>query len=107
PSRLVVEQPQTGGVGIRRPARGVPVRGACVPLQRGRGPRPRDVLALRVHQTGPLTAPEPGDWKMSTPRFTVVIPTRERPETLRHSLRTCIEQQQFDDYEIVDRKSVV
>src|SRR5690348_15865811 len=37
---------------------------------------------------------------MSTPRFTVVIPTRERDDCLRHSLRTCIEQD-FDDYEIV------
>jgi hypothetical protein len=38
---------------------------------------------------------------MSTPRFSVVVPTRDRPETLRHSLRTCLEQQGFDDYEVV------
>ena len=33
-------------------------------------------------------------------RFSVVIPTRERPETLKSSLATCIDQD-FDDYEIV------
>lgn len=33
-------------------------------------------------------------------RFSVVIPTRERAETLRFALRTCLEQS-FDDYEIV------
>src|SRR5262245_30208092 len=37
---------------------------------------------------------------MTRPRFSVVIPTRERAGTLRHSLRTCLEQD-FDDYEIV------
>src|SRR5262245_4549112 len=37
---------------------------------------------------------------MSRPRFSVVIPTRERADTLRFSLRTCLEQD-FDDYEIV------
>jgi len=34
------------------------------------------------------------------PRFSVVIPTRERAETLRVTLATCLEQD-FDDYEIV------
>ncbi len=37
---------------------------------------------------------------MSGVRFSVVIPTRERAETLRFTLRTCLEQP-FDDYEIV------
>lgn len=37
---------------------------------------------------------------MSRKRFSVVIPTRERAETLVHALRTCTEQD-FDDYEIV------
>jgi glycosyltransferase involved in cell wall biosynthesis len=37
---------------------------------------------------------------MDRPRFSVVIPTRERAETLLHSLRTCTEQD-FDDYEVV------
>lgn len=37
---------------------------------------------------------------MSTPRFSVVIPTRDRAETLRYALRTCLEQD-FDDYEVV------
>ncbi len=37
---------------------------------------------------------------MSTPRFSVVIPTRERADTLRHALRTCLDQD-FDDYEII------
>ena len=37
---------------------------------------------------------------MSTPRFSVVIPTRERAETLRFALRTCLDQG-FDDYEVI------
>jgi hypothetical protein len=37
---------------------------------------------------------------MSRPRFSVVIPTRERAETLRHSLRSCLDQN-FDEYEII------
>src|SRR5690349_16522507 len=37
---------------------------------------------------------------MSQPLFSVVIPTRERAETLSSALRTCLEQT-FDDYEIV------
>lgn len=37
---------------------------------------------------------------MSNPRFSIVIPTRERADTLRHTLRTCLAQQ-FDSYEIV------
>jgi glycosyltransferase involved in cell wall biosynthesis len=35
-----------------------------------------------------------------TPRFSVVIPTRDRPDTLRHSLATCLDQE-FGDYEIL------
>lgn len=37
---------------------------------------------------------------MAAPRFSVVIPTRERAHTLRYSLKTCLEQD-FSDYEIV------
>lgn len=37
---------------------------------------------------------------MTAPKFSVVIPTRERAETLRFALRTCLDQT-FDDYEIV------
>ncbi len=37
---------------------------------------------------------------MTRPRFTIVIPTRERPRTLRHTLATCLDQE-FDDYEIL------
>jgi hypothetical protein len=35
-----------------------------------------------------------------TPRFSIVIPTRDRPDTLRHSLTTCLDQE-FDDYEVL------
>lgn len=34
------------------------------------------------------------------PKFSVVIPTRARPETLRYTLQTCLDQD-CDDYEIV------
>jgi hypothetical protein len=37
---------------------------------------------------------------MSAVRFSVVIPTRERAETLRFALRTCLDQQ-FKDYEVI------
>lgn len=37
---------------------------------------------------------------MSSPRFSVVVPTRERAATLRSCLRTCLAQD-FDDYEII------
>ncbi|HSQ54984.1 MAG TPA: glycosyltransferase family 2 protein, partial [Gemmata sp.] len=37
---------------------------------------------------------------MAAVRFSVVIPTRERAETLRYALHTCLDQK-FDDYEIV------
>jgi glycosyltransferase involved in cell wall biosynthesis len=37
---------------------------------------------------------------MANPKYSVVIPTRERPATLRYALRTCLAQD-FDDYEIV------
>jgi hypothetical protein len=37
---------------------------------------------------------------MSTPRFSIVIPTRDRADTLRHALATCLAQD-FDDYEVV------
>jgi hypothetical protein len=37
---------------------------------------------------------------MSRVRFSVVIPTRERADTLRFTLRTCLDQA-FDDYEVI------
>ena len=37
---------------------------------------------------------------MANPKFSIVIPTRERHETLKFALQTCVEQE-FDDYEIV------
>src|SRR5437016_943724 len=37
---------------------------------------------------------------MASPRFSIVIPTRNRADTLRHTLRTCVAQE-FDDFEIV------
>jgi glycosyltransferase involved in cell wall biosynthesis len=37
---------------------------------------------------------------MTTPRFSILIPTRERPATLRHTLATVVSQP-GDDYEIV------
>jgi hypothetical protein len=37
---------------------------------------------------------------MNSPRFSVVIPTREGASTLKHTLRTCLEQD-FDDFEVV------
>jgi len=37
---------------------------------------------------------------MSSPRFSVVIPTREGAHTLKYTLQTCLVQD-FDDYEIV------
>ena len=37
---------------------------------------------------------------MQRDTFSVVIPTRERAETLRYCLRTCLDQE-FDDYEVI------
>jgi hypothetical protein len=37
---------------------------------------------------------------MSPPRFSIVIPTRNRPRTLEYALQTCLAQQ-FDSYEVV------
>src|SRR5262245_40739862 len=37
---------------------------------------------------------------MSQPRFSIVIPTRERARTLHFAIRSCLAQK-FDDYEIV------
>src|SRR5262245_24726099 len=37
---------------------------------------------------------------MPSPRFTIVIPTRNRPETLAATIRTCLAQA-YDDFEIV------
>ena len=37
---------------------------------------------------------------MSRPRFSVLIPTRERADTLYHALRTCLDQD-FDSFEVV------
>ena len=38
---------------------------------------------------------------MTSPRFSVVVPTRDRASTLAYTLRTCLEQE-FDDYEVVE-----
>jgi glycosyltransferase involved in cell wall biosynthesis len=37
---------------------------------------------------------------MPNPKFSIVVPTRQRPETLKYTLDTCLAQR-FDDYEIV------
>src|SRR5436190_12652918 len=37
---------------------------------------------------------------MSEPRFSILVPTRDRPETLRHTLATLLSQP-GDDYEVV------
>src|SRR5579872_799963 len=37
---------------------------------------------------------------MAALKFSVVVPTRERAETLRHCLRTCLDQD-FQDYEVI------
>ncbi len=37
---------------------------------------------------------------MSKVKFSVVIPTRQRADTLRHALKSCLDQS-FDDYEII------
>jgi glycosyltransferase involved in cell wall biosynthesis len=37
---------------------------------------------------------------MPRPRFSIVIPTRQRAHTLYFTLRSCL-MQSFDDYEIV------
>ena len=37
---------------------------------------------------------------MANPRFSIVIPTRSRPQTLHFTLQTCLNQN-YDDYEIV------
>jgi len=34
-------------------------------------------------------------------RFSIVIPTRERADTLKYCLQTCVEQELFDNYEII------
>jgi hypothetical protein len=50
--------------------------------------------------TGGCVGSHEGEPGMRNPRFSVVIPTRERTETLRHTLQTCL-RQDFDDYEVV------
>jgi len=35
------------------------------------------------------------------PRFSLVIPTRNRANTLYYTLKTCLNQKEFDDYEVV------
>ena len=39
--------------------------------------------------------------EMSNPRFSIVIPTRNRHTTLKYALLTCINQKNFGDYEII------
>ena len=38
---------------------------------------------------------------MSRPSFSIAIPTRNRSDTLEYTLRTCLTQKRFDDYEVV------
>lgn len=38
---------------------------------------------------------------MPNPRFSIVIPTRNRHTTLKYALLTCLNQKNFDDYEII------
>lgn len=38
---------------------------------------------------------------MSAPRFSVIVPTRDRPETLHSALLTCLHQEDYDDYEVL------
>lgn len=38
---------------------------------------------------------------MRRKRFSIVVPTRNRPHTLPHTVKTCLSQIGFDDYEIV------
>ena len=38
---------------------------------------------------------------MKSPFFSIVIPTRNRHETLPYALRTCVDQIDFDDYEVI------
>jgi glycosyltransferase involved in cell wall biosynthesis len=37
---------------------------------------------------------------MSNPKFSIVIPTRNRPQTLQYAIKTCLNQD-FEDYEII------
>jgi hypothetical protein len=37
---------------------------------------------------------------MTTPRFSIIIPTRERADTLEYALQSCL-RQDFDDFEVV------
>jgi hypothetical protein len=48
-----------------------------------------------------MAPPPPGERiEVTRPRFSVVIPTRDRADTLRQALATCLDQE-FDDYEIL------
>ena len=38
---------------------------------------------------------------MSSPFFSIIIPTRNRQETLPYALLTCLNQVDFEDYEII------
>jgi glycosyltransferase involved in cell wall biosynthesis len=38
---------------------------------------------------------------MSETKFSIVVPTRQRHETLYHTLKTCLYQKDFDNYEII------
>src|SRR5438046_750851 len=62
-------------------------------LQREHAGRPHHRLAGRLDQATPLTP-------MTTPKFSVLIPTRDRPATLRHTLATVLSQP-GDDYEVI------
>lgn len=38
---------------------------------------------------------------MNKPKFSIIIPTKNRAKTLKYTLLTCINQKKFDDYEII------
>ncbi|MCT7983609.1 glycosyltransferase [Laspinema sp. A4] len=38
---------------------------------------------------------------MLNPRFSIIVPTRERHDTLFYTLKTCLNQYNFDNYEII------
>lgn len=87
--------PITGRGRTRSAVRGREAGGKPLPPPGRRRPTPP--FRLRLGERANLYW---GPRAMTRPRFSVVIPTRERAHTLRHSLRTCLDQD-FEDYEVV------
>ncbi|ATX82965.1 putative O-linked N-acetylglucosamine transferase, SPINDLY family [Mariprofundus ferrinatatus] len=52
-----------------------------------------------------LAAKNAGEFKsfetLRAPRFSIIIPTRERHDTLQSAIESALNQQEFDDYEII------